>query len=365
MIALALPYLVLRQLQWSPFKLGLLYTAASISTAVLGFGLGILTDVWGRKRTLLLAGALLPLSSGIICVSHSFWPLLVASVLGGYSATGSLAGGGVGGAAQPIQNALLADYARTERRTSVYAGFSFLSGVTAAFGTLLTRFMSVDRVFEVATFVSALGLLLVLPLRTSRVRGSFKRVKGAGVIGKFSLTGILNGASQGLVTPFLIPFFVVVYHLSKDRMAPVAFWAGLLGAVSLLCAPWVEKRLGFVSTIAVTRGLGALLLLLMPWIHWLPFSIFVYLLTPALRVIAVPVQQSALTARVNPEEFGRALGANQVARLAASSVGTALSGALFGMSDIATPFVLYATLMATNIGLYFRFFGREKASEGQ
>ncbi|MGC8576248.1 MAG: hypothetical protein ACP5L3_06990 [Caldisericum sp.] len=44
-------------------------------------------------------------------------------------------------------------------------------------------------------------------------------LKSALTIGKFTLTGILNGLSQGLATPFLIPFFVVVYKLSETKIA--------------------------------------------------------------------------------------------------------------------------------------------------
>ncbi len=95
----------------------------------------------------------------------------------------------------------------------------------------------------------------------------------------------------------------------------------------------------------------------MPLVRVLPVSLLIYVLTPALRIAALPVQQAALTEMVRPEERGRALAANQVARLLASASGIGLSGWLFGASRFTLPFLLYGATMGTNVVLYFRFFG--------
>ena len=114
--------------------------------------------------------------------------------------------------------------------------------------------------------------------------------------------------------------------------------------------------MGFVKTIAVTRGASAILLLLFPFVHWLPFSLFVYLASRALQVIGAPVQQTALTDRVQDDEYGRSLAINQVSRLTASAAGSALSGLFFNANILAAPFLLYSALTSFNIGLYIRFF---------
>src|SRR5579871_6749129 len=58
---------------------------------------------------LVVVSTLLPASALLVYASAGHWASLLAAFVGGYSATGSLAGGGVGGAAQPIQSAVLAD----------------------------------------------------------------------------------------------------------------------------------------------------------------------------------------------------------------------------------------------------------------
>ncbi len=369
MVALALPYLLLQTLHRGSFLLGMLYTAGAVATALLGLGTGYLTDLWGRKRTLTLVGLLLPFSSALVyaalrlpaSAAHLQTSLLfVAAMLGGYSATGSLMGGGVGGAAQPIQSAVVAGLTNSENRTWYFSVLTFVSAIFAALGALLERLFTVRDVFLVATLVASAGLLLLLRLQLNEFRAPTRRLKSKGTIGKFSLTGIINGFTQGLIAPFLIPFFVLVYHMPRSAMSVWGFASGVIGSFALLAAPALDAQWGFVKSIALTRGLGTALLLLMPLVHWLPLALFIYLVTPALRVMALPAQQTALTDRVQDHEVGRALGLNQVARLAASSGGIVFTGFFFDVSEIALPFYAYALLMAGNIYLYFRFFGEQR-----
>lgn len=356
MIMLAFPYLVLTVLHYGALKLGLIYSAGAIATAIFGLLVGFLADLWGRKGTLVLVGLMLPVSSLLVFLSGHLAMLFAASAVGGYSATGSLAGGGVGGASQPIQTAYIADLTTLETRTRIYSILSFLSGIFSAIGALLAGFFTTTNAFVAATLIGAVGLSFLVPLRAVRVRGSLRRLQSKRTIGKFTITGLLNGFSQGLVTPLLIPFFVLVFHVPKGRMAVFAFASGTLASIAILAAPWVENRLGFLKGIAFTRGLGAVLLLFLPFSPYLWLALAIYIVVPALRIVAVPVQQTALTEMVTPDEAGRALGINQVSRLAASAGGIALGGALFEISEIALPFVLYSVTIGTNLFFYFRFF---------
>lgn len=360
MITLAFPYLILNKYHYGSLTLGLLYTVAAVATAVFGLLVGFLADLWGRKRSLWAVAVTLPMSSAIVLGTHHLVWLFAAVAVGGYSATGSLIGGGVGGAAQPVQTAIIASLAESKDRTSYFSVFSFLSGVFAAAGSLAARLFTTRDVFAAATVVAAAGLVFLIPLRLPEPAGQLRRMKSARVIGQFSVTGLLNGFSQGLLMPFLIPFFVLVYHLPKDRMAVYSFASGVVGALALLTAPKLDQWLGFVRAIAWTRGVGAVLIAFLPVWHSLPLALAIYLLIPALRVAALPTQQRALTDMVQADETGRALGFNQVMRLGASSGAVALTGYLFEEADFAIPFELYAAIMLANIVLYFHFFGQRE-----
>lgn len=356
-IILVFPYYVLQILHYSALDLGLLYTAATVATASFALLFGFLTDLWGHKGTLVLAGILLP-AGALVAFSSGRLPILfLATMLGGFSATGSRASGSVGGAAQPIQTAVIADFTTVGNRTFYFSLFTFLSGLLGAAGMLAARLFSPRDAFLAAAGISAAGLVFLLPMELSGKRGEWKRMKSGKVIGKFSMTGALNGISQGLIMPYLIPFFVIVYHVPKSRMAVYGFASELVAAGAILIAPRIERQFGFVKGVAVTRGLGALLLLLLPLTRIFALAVVIYMITPALRVVAVPAQQTALTAMVRESEMGRALAMNQVARLTASSGAVAFTGYMFDVSDIALPFYAYAGVIAVSLVLYFRFFG--------
>lgn len=360
MINVAFPYYILSELRHGAFTIGLIYTSATVSTAVLGLLAGVAADVWDRRGTLIAASLLLPVSAAIVYLSESLWPIFLAAMLGGYSATGSLAGGGVGGMIQPIQSAALASLTSKEKRTGYFSVFTFIAGAAAALGALLVGLFDVRDVFLVAAMVSAVGIPGLWKIEFRDVNGKMGRLAARATIGKFTVTGMLNGFSQGLVIPFLIPFFVLVYHVPKSDMAVYTFAGGMLGSFAILAAPVLERHFGFVKSIVVTRGIGILLFLVFPVIRYYPLSVVIYVLAPSLRVAALPIQQSELTRRVDESETGRALGINQVARLAASSTGTGLSGYLMESAFYEIPFFAYGIIMGLNLYLYFRFFGSER-----
>ena len=360
---IAFPYLILREIHATPLQLGLLYTAGAFGTAVIGLVCGFLADVMGRKVVLAVVGALLPASALLVYASTSPWALAVAAFVGGFSATGSLASGGVGGAAQPVQSAVLADVTNADERTTWFARFAFLAGVTGALGALAAHAVAPRPAFLLAGGIAAAGPLALLPMTGRRPGGAPFRLPSALTISKFTVTGVLNGFSQGLVTPFLIPFFVIVYHVPREHMSLAAFLSGLTASAAMLCAPRLEQTFGWVQSLVLTRGLGIVLLALFPLVRDLPVSLAIYLLAPALRVVSAPIQQSVMTEMVHDEERGRALGINQVARLASASTGTVLTGYLFDLSEIALPFYLYAAVAAGNLLLYRRFFGGAESPE--
>jgi len=356
-IILVFPYYVLENLHYSASVLGLLYMAATLSTAGFALLFGFLTDLWGRKGTLFLAGVLLPAGAFLVFASARLPMLFIGAMLGGFSATGSRAAGSVGGAAQPIQSAVIAEFTTLHNRTFWFSVFTFLSGVIGGAGMLAARLFDARNAILWAAVISAAGLVFLAFVNPVDNPGELGRLKSRIVIGEFSLTAAVNGLSQGLIMPFLIPFFALVYHTPQAKMSLYGFGSEMVAAVAILLAPAVEKRLGFVKGIALTRGIGAVLLLLLPLTRIFTLALIVYLLTPALRILAVPVQQTALTAMVNETEMGRALAMNQVARLATSAGAVAFTGYMFDLSEIALPFYGYVVLTCLSVSLYFRFFG--------
>ena len=387
LINITFPYIILVQLYHNSNQgslvLGFIYTLAAIATAGLGLGLGFSADLIGKKITFLIALVLLPLAVillGYATISiHSLPLIFLASSVGGFSATGSLAGGGVGGAAQPIQSLVITEITTRSTRTRYFSIFSFISALASAAGAFLAGPLSISDVLLIATvagFISTvLALLVRIPKHESREVDSEREKNGAvyserpgrtgmrsaRTIGKFTMTGVLNGLTQGLVAPFLIPFFIIVYGIPRPEMAMYATISGLVGAFALLLAPRIERGLGFLKGLMITRALSAVLVLAMAFVRFLPASLGIYFLIPALRTTGMPMQQTAMMDMVDLNERGRAFGINQSARLGASAGGTALSGYEFNASEIEVPFVLYAVFLGLNVYLYYRFFSGYRA----
>lgn len=364
LINVAFPYLILKYLQGSVTTLSLSYVLGTVSTAVLGLVLGFSADLYGRRRVLIISSVLLPLSSVLLFLYPSPATALASSFIGGYSAVGSLSGGGVGGMVAPVQSAVLADIAPPEVRTKYFSLFTFLSGVAGALGSLGLDVVDARYSFLVAGVLSLASLFLLFPLRIQEHRRERLSMRSKGVVGRFTLTGLLNGFSQGIITPFLVPFFIILYDVPRAQMGTYSFFAGMIGAVSLLSAPFRDRRLGFVKSISFTRGVGAILALLLPLVRYFPFSLGVYLLLPALRIAALPAQTSAMTRLVDREEVGSTMGINQVARLSSSAGGTAVGGVMFSENELPVPFFLYSLVVLANVFLYIKFFGLDSKKVG-
>ena len=361
-INLVFPYMVLSEMRHGSLVLGLIYTAATISTALLAVAIGFVADV-SRKWTYVCTLALLPVSVAVLTLSSGVAALSVAAVVGGYSATGSLAGGGIGGAVQPIQSAITSDVTAREERTTYFSRLGFLAAMSSAgsafvSGVALTTHSA--SFAELVLLALVMGIASTVPALFIKTRERKRRgkmgLKNGRAIGKFTLTGMLNGFSNGLITPFLIPFFILAYGVPAGQMGLYASASGLIGGFSLLLAPRIERALGFLRGILVTRGVNIVLALVFPFVHVLYVSVLLYLFFPALRVAALPVQQTALTDMVADNELGRAFGINQASRLLVGSTGTAFSGYEFDVSQVEIPFISYAVVLGLNLYLYTRFF---------
>ncbi|MHB1909255.1 MAG: MFS transporter [Nitrososphaerales archaeon] len=363
LVNVAFPYFVLTELRGSSLLLGSLYAAATIGTALMGLFVGISTDR-SPKRTFVISLALLPISTTILVLyPNSIALVFVAAIVGGISATGSLASGGVGGYVQPVQSTIIARVTARRDRTFYYGLLSFLAGITSALGALFAGFPTIGDsliLASVAGMASAIpALFLRLPkqqVAERKANESRFHLKSGNIIGKFGITGMVNGFANGLVLPFLIPFFYYSYGTGIEEMRIFATLSGLAGSFALLLAPRLEAKLGFLKGIIFSRGSAAVLALIFPFIHLLPVSLAIYFLLPPLRVIAFPVVQTAMTDMIDKGELGKAFGINQSARLTITSPAELFAGYEFNLASYDIPFVTYALVIGANLYLYSRFF---------
>ncbi|BCS93516.1 MFS transporter [Metallosphaera javensis (ex Sakai et al. 2022)] len=358
-------------LHLSLLQVGILFGVGAFVTPLLTLVLGFYSDRYGRKKILLATLSFLPVSVLILLLTSNFFLLMLSSALGGFGIAGGLVGGGVGASVAPMQTALLTEKVKPEERTKIFSWFTIISSYAGSAGALLANGSSYVELFVISFLVSALSALAILPVKENfkpRERKQEPKVtrRDNETIKKFTLTGILNGVSQGLIVPFIPIIFSEAYGLSQGFIGDLVSLGGVISATLMLATPALTERLGFVRLIITTRTISAVLVLLFPFLGvWYLASIDYLLFTP-LRVIALPAQQALMMNLVGEGRRATATGANQAGRLIPAAASTSLSGYLLHAVSFAIPFEAAFVATVANSFLYFKFFrGVDKAVTGK
>ncbi len=357
--------------------IGIFFAAGAFSAPLMSLYFGRLGDEYDRKLVLIITMSMLPASIAIITFTK-YYPLLVlAALLGNIGTAGVLASGSMGAVAAPLMTAILADKTSGADRTRVYSMLNLASGIAGAVGALLSH-LSYVQVFEISLGLSAMSVLAVLPISSDHrpdpaVKAKPARRGGLGlaalsendrrVIKIFSLTGALNGAAQGLVTPFLPLVFEVLYHASKGAVGNIFFLGGLAAALISLATPVFTERWGFVKTVVVTRSISTAALVLIPFMAYImgnvPYVIFIavpiYLIYVMFRIVSLPAQQALMMSIVSARARSTTAGVNQAARLLPSASATMASGVMLDYLPIPAPFIAALILNIVNIHVYRKY----------
>ena len=240
-ITIAFPYLLLKDLHYSPFLLGIIYTAATISTALLSLASGYIADLWNQKYTLIFTLLLLPLSSLIILLFHNIIFIFLAAVLGGY--TGTLAGGVTGGAAIPLMNALVSDLVNIQGRVKVFSKLMFIGGISGAVGMLLGKISNTYTLFIFASVASLLSVMIMIPVRAkTKNKKANTALKAKDAIFKFFCCWNVKRSFARLDYAIYDTFFY--YCLPYTKISNVYLflcWFCSSGICSHVCKPFRQK----------------------------------------------------------------------------------------------------------------------------
>ncbi len=359
-LVVAFPYFVLSSFPHGELLLGVFYAAGTVTSAIAGFAVGSWFDRHPTRILTLIVISLLALGLLMLAVlPRNFAVVLVASALAGVAATGSMAGGGSGGIAAPIQGALVAHLIPDKLRTETYAFLTFIAGFGAAAGVGLSGILAAEPLFLLGVAASFLSLIpiVMLPQKAFMPMPAPIAQESKMALRNFSITGILNGFSQGLAIPFLIPFLILRFHASVAPLSFAAAVGSIVGSFALLTAPWFDRHFGLVKSMVITRGASIAALLGIVFVPSFPVALALFVIFPALRVAALPVQQRAITNIAGEGNTGTVLGANQGTRLLSAAGGSALAGVLFDHALILFPFLGYALIAGSNLALYRKFFG--------
>ena len=373
-LAVAIPLYYKDALHFSYLLIGILFATGAFAAPILSYSFGALGDRYGRKRMLLVALTLLPIAIFIL-IRTTYYPfLLVATALGGFGIAGGLVGGGVGAFVAPMQTALLAEKTKKENRTTIYTTFTMFANFSGSVGALiLIVITNYTTLFYFALVFTTLSLLFIIPLKeTFRPLQMEKKTffkpsnvtsQDKGIIRKFVITGIFNGLSQGLVTPFLPIILQQNFILTNSEVGTVIAIGGILTTTMMVGTPNLTKKIGLVNYIMISRTVSAIFVLFFPFSPSAIIAVINYWIFTITRAIALPSQQALMMNLVSERARSEASGTNQAARLIPLATSTTFSGDILDVMPLYVSFGLAFIFSIINIFLYQKFFGNIDVDE--
>src|SRR6516165_4121114 len=129
------------------FEVGALTTAMLLGPAVMTLVIGLIAHRLKTLRVLTTGKTLMVLSGIGYALETEFWPLLVIALIGTLSPTASDVS-----VFAPLEQTLLSNAVRPERRTSIFASYSLIGSVLGAVGCL---FASAPEIVARMSFMPA------------------------------------------------------------------------------------------------------------------------------------------------------------------------------------------------------------------
>jgi MFS family permease len=128
--------------------MGLIVTVMGVSAFAASIPLGVIADKYGRKRLHIIGNVMASAIIAVFALTTNVAVLLAAAVVEGIAEA----------AFAVSANALLADKAQEERRTSAYSLFGFVQSIAFGVGSLL---IPIVIVFELIGFTNREGHVLL------------------------------------------------------------------------------------------------------------------------------------------------------------------------------------------------------------
>jgi len=355
-------------------RIGLLVSLTLLGDVAVSLLVTTRADRIGRRRMLVMAGALM-LAAGAVFATTTAFPLLaIAATIGILSPSGNEVGPFLA-----IEQAALAQELSPDARTSAFAWYQLTGALATAAGALAGGVLAEAlqragtaplRSYQIvfAAYAIAGGVLAVLFTRLSDAvearptsvpaRSTLGLHRSRAVVLRLSALFSLDAFAGG----FVVQSFVAWWFHSRFGVGPavlgaIFFGANVLAGVSALSAAAIARRFGLVNTMVFTHLPSNVLLALVPMMPTLPLAITVLLLRFSISQMDVPTRQSYTMAVVEPDERAAAAGVTGIARTVGAAIAPLAAGPLYASAALGgVPFVVAGGLKVVYDVLLWRAF---------
>ena len=347
-------------LGYSGVKIGLLVAAMLLGSAALT----LLTGTAGhryRRRTLLLAGGILMITSGVTFATTTvFAVLLIVGAIGTINPTS-----GDVSIFLPMEQSLLTATAPDQQRTALFARYAFVGGIAAAIGSLaaglpewISRHTSMSEeaslrgVFVVYALAGVAVLVLYGSLSTAieppPQHAPAPLSESRSIVYRLAAVFSLDAFGGGFVVQSLLALWLFRrFDLSLGAAGALLFWTGTCSAFSAFVAARIARRIGLIRTMVFTHLPAQIFLVLAAFMPNLGLAITFLVLRSLLSAMDVPARNSYVMAVVSPSERAAAASITNVPRSLASVLPPIAAGWMLDHSTFGWPLVIAGTTKAT------------------
>ncbi|KAJ3178497.1 hypothetical protein HDU87_003571 [Geranomyces variabilis] len=405
----------LSALDISDSRIGLFMTLTIAGDVLISFLLTLFADGLGRRTVLLLGAALMVASGVVFALSGNYWVLLVAAILGVISPSGAEIG-----PFRAIEESTLAHLTPPADRSDIFAWYNLIGVAGSAFGLMASGWAldaleqakgwdplrAYRAVFYAYAAIGALkfGLALLLSERIEvkqvRERSSGPASETTALLGTHAGIGSLATTSRPKfqklkdllprITPasraifiqlavlfaidsfasglaslsWVITFFQRKFDMPVGQLGSLFFTASLIAAASTLVSSSIARRIGNIKTMAFTHLPSSVALALIPVPQTLRGAMIPLLIRHSLSLMDVAPRSAFLAAVVLPHERTAVMGAINVVKTSAQSIGPLITGVLVGYDLFWVAFVAAGALKGMyDIGILVTFVGHQPREE--
>ena len=362
----------LDRLGYSTITIGVIFTVAYLSGALLTAVWGYLSDRFGRRQILMLLAVLTIISNLILVYFTDLFFILASVIIANVGAGGSGGGGSGGGPFNPAEEALLAEKCRAENRNQIFAINSCVGSIAGSFGALaagLPQFLQESRGWSdiesyrplfILTIAFSVALLFVYRAITEQHQprpAERKMSKSSGVfVSKMSALAVVDNFGAGLAGALVPYWFFLRFGIELKSLGIIFFTSYFLAALSFLSAPVIARRIGVVRTMAFSHALASVLYLVLPLAPTLNLAAVLLIVRSFFAYMDNPLRASFTMAMVKADERGSAAGVTSLARIVPFGISPTISTYLMQSVSLTLPLFIGGGLQLINdVAFYLMF----------
>ena len=357
---------------YSTVTIGVIFTVAYLSGALLTAVWGYLSDRIGRRKILMLLAVLTIISNGILIFFSSLFFILLSVIIANVGAGGAGGGGSGGGPFNPVEEALLAEKCQPENRNQIFALNSCAGSIMGSLGALAS---GVPQYLQetwhwnaVSSYKPLFGLTILFSIALFFVYSSIreehrprkveKKVsKSTGIfVTKMSLLAVVDNFGAGMAGSLVAYWFFLRFGVPLKSLGVIFFASYFLAALSFLSAPVIARRIGVVRTMAFSHGLASIIYLVLPLAPTLTLAATLLILRSFFAYMDNPLRASFTMAMVKSSERGSAAGVTSLARIVPFGISPTISTYLMQSVSLTLPLFIGGGLQLVNdVAFYLMF----------